>query len=663
MPSSTPITIGVLAHVDAGKTSLTECILHEAGATQTLGSVDKGSAITDNLAMEKSRGISIKASTVRMTWQGQDFDIVDTPGHVDFVAEVDRALSVLDVVVLVVSAREGVQAHTLSLWEGIQERGLPALIFINKIDRSGAYLEEVFQALSHDLDTDLFALNIGDNTQYNPPKVVDFTESAAYLSNAILDSSLANLAETDDKLLEAYLDGNMGDLNSVLKQARAQIRERSLTPVVFGSAKLHLGISELLDALLLLPKANEAINETAARVFKTSFEAKLGRLAHIRSYGTPIRAKDSIWLERQQQEVKVNQVFRAKLGNFEQVEALKAGEIGAITTSEVLLAGDVLGKDKKLAHSFKPISQAVIAVQVVAEEGRNYQKLGEALTLLNIEDPTLEFQWYKNEREFHIKILGPIQTEVLKESLRERFDIIAEFLPPRVIYKETPKSTAEGFVRYWMPKPCWAIMKFLIEPIEKGSGVVFESKVGTNDISTKYQNEVRRAVPWSLRQGIKGWEVTDIKITLLEGSEHQVHSNPGDFLLATPMGIMRGLEAADTDLLEPMYSFNIKAPEDCLGAVLSDLNQMYAQLQAPELAGGFFQLSGRVSVAKAMHYSIAFNAATSGKGRLKLQVDGYEKTDASEDKQRAYKGVSPLHEAQWILHRRGAFKADDRIQD
>lgn len=346
---------------------------------------------------------------------------------------------------------------------------------------------------------------------------------------------------------------------------------------------------------------------------------------------------------------------------LEQVGALKAGEIGIVTTSDLVLAGDVLGKHE-FGDDFNTLSEAVLRVQAVAEDEKDYQKLGEALEILNMEDPQLAFQWYKEEREFHLKILGPIQTEVLKDSLANRFGIAADFSPPKVIYQETPKQSAEGYVRYWMPKPCWAIMTFLIEPAPLGSGVHFTSKVRTSEVSMKYQNEVKRAVPWSLRQGIKGWKVTDLKVTLIQGEEHTVYSNPGDFLLATPMGILRGLENADTDLLEPMYAFQIKAKQELLGAIASDLNQMSAQINTPAFDGEFFILTGRVPVAESMDYGIKFSATTSGKGRLKLTLDGYEKTTTSEEKIRAYQGVSPLDEAQWILHNRGAFKAEDRLR-
>jgi ribosomal protection tetracycline resistance protein len=200
----------------------------------------------------------------------------------------------------------------------------------------------------------------------------------------------------------------------------------------------------------------------------------------------------------------------------------------------------------------------------------------------------------------------------------------------------------------------------LIEPAPLGSGISFTSKVRTSDISNKYINEVKRAIPWSLKQGIHGYEVTDLSITLIEGTEHTVHSNPGDFLLATPMGVLRGLKNAGTDLLEPMYAFEIKANQDLLGPIPNDLNQMNAQIDAPVFENDFFILQGHVSVAAAMNYAIKFNATTSGKGRLKLTLDGYQKTATTEDKIRPYKGVSPLDESQWILHRRGAFKADER---
>jgi len=661
MSAKTVLTIGILAHVDAGKTSLTECLLHQAGATKAQGSVDKGSAITDGLALEKSRGISIKAASVNFSWKQTQFQLVDTPGHIDFAAEVDRALSILDAVILVVSAKEGVQAHTLNLWESLKERNLPVIIFFNKIDRDGVFTEQVFADFQKELGAKLFALNLPDLSDPQQVHIVPFEACSDHADHAIIDHSLENLAECDETFLEKYLEGTVGEMSTILAQALPHIQNGNLYPVLFGSAKLDLGIDGLLDQLeKLIPPPPPYFSSPAAKVFKVEFHEKLGRLAYIKSYGGLLKTKDGIPSQEIGKDIKINQIFKAEAGGLEQVAELHQGEIGLITTSDIILAGDILGNEK-LADSFSKISNAVLAVEAKAVEEKDYQKLGEALEILNLEDPILDFKWFKEEREFHIKILGPIQTEVLKDSLSQRWGIEAEFLPPKVIYKETPTQSAEGFVRYWMPKPCWAIMTFLIEPGEVGSGVSFENKVRTSDISQKYINEVKRAIPWTLKQGLHGYELTDIKITLIKGEEHNVHSNPGDFLLATPMGIMRALENAGTDLLEPMYAFEIKAHQEYLGAVSSDLSQMRATLESPLFDGDFFIMKGRVAVAEAMDYGIQFNATTSGKGRLKLRLDGYEKTTLTEDKTRPYKGVSPLDESQWILHMRGAFKADERM--
>ena len=654
------LTIGILAHVDAGKTSITECLLYHSGATKSLGSVDKGSAITDGLTMEKNRGISIKASSVNFSWENNLFQLIDTPGHIDFSAEVDRSLSILDGVILVVSAKEGIQAHTLNLWESLVERKLPVIIFFNKIDRAGVDAEQVFLDFERDLDIKLFALNYPDLSDPDNPKLLSFTDSGNHIDSTILDTSMENLADFDEAFLACYLEGNTSDLKQILEKGKQNIKTGALYGSLFGSAKLGLGIEELLNSITsLIPQSKTYFSEPVAKVFKVRFHEKKGRLAYIKSYGGLIKSKDLIRSQQLDKDIKINQIFKPHLGDLEQVSELHPGEIGIVTTSDSILSGDILGSEN-LDDQYSKISKAVLDVQVVAKDEKNYQKLGAALDILNVEDPTLDFKWFKDEREFHLKILGPIQTEVLKDSLIQRWAIEAEFLKPKVIYKETPSKSAEGYVRYWMPKPCWAIMTFLIEPAPLGSGISFTSKVRTSDISNKYINEVKRAIPWSLKQGIHGYEVTDLSITLIEGSEHTIHSNPGDFLLATPMGVLRGLENAGTDLLEPMYAFEIKANQNFLGPVSSDLNQMKSQIDPPVFEDDFFILKGRVSVAAAMDYAIKFNATTSGKGRLKLRLDGYEKTTTTDDKIRGYKGVSPLDESQWILHMRGAFKADQR---
>jgi ribosomal protection tetracycline resistance protein len=426
--SNKPIlTIGNLAHEDAGKTSITECLLHHSGATKSLGSVDKGSTITDGLSMEKSRGISIKASAVNFSWENRLFQLVDTPGHIDFSAEVDRSLSILDGVILVVSAREGIQAHTLNLWESLIERKLPVIVFFNKIDRDGVDIEQVFLDFEKDLGAPLFALNYPDLSDPDQPKLLPFTDCSAYLDARILDKSMENLAECDETFLEDYLEGNTSDLRPILEKGKQAIKKGLLYGAIFGSAKLGLGIGELLDSIsTLIPEAKSYFPKPAAKVFKVRFHEKKGRLAYIKSYGGIIKSKDIIRSQQLDKDVKINQIFKPQLGDFLQVSELHPGEIGIITTSEIILSGDVLGAEN-LKHQYSNISTAVLGVQVVAKNEKDYQKLGEALEILNVEDPILDFKWFKEEKEFHLKILGPIQTEVLKENLAQRWAIEAEF--------------------------------------------------------------------------------------------------------------------------------------------------------------------------------------------------------------------------------------------
>ncbi|WP_452597975.1 GTP-binding protein, partial [Pontimicrobium sp. MEBiC01747] len=318
--NKTKITIGILAHVDAGKTTLTEGMLHTAGATRLRGNVDKGSAITDGLEMEKERGISIKTATVDFEWNNTIITIVDTPGHIDFSAEVDRALSVLDVVVLVVSAVEGVQANTLNLWESLQERNIPVLIFINKIDRNGADIEEVFTDLEADLHTHLFALNYADLSNPDAPKLVPFLETTPYLSQSIIEKSFENLTEYDDTFLDAILNDNLPELKTIEHSATSQIASQKLVPLLFGSAKLDMGITPLLNTITSVFKTNtQNTSSNSAKVFKVEYDSRYGRLAHIKLYSGYIKNKDSIWSQQLEKDIKINQILKRKLGTFEPV--------------------------------------------------------------------------------------------------------------------------------------------------------------------------------------------------------------------------------------------------------------------------------------------------------------------------------------------------------
>ncbi len=652
--------IGILAHVDAGKTTLTENFLFLSGQTRQKGSVDDGSAITDSMSVEQQRGISVRSTAVIIPWKDQTINVLDTPGHVDFSSEVERVLRVLDGAIVVLSAVEGVQAHTVTLVNILQEMGIPFIFFVNKMDRDGASFEFVLEAVQKDFGINLLPINCPIDEGTGQTSIVDFwNESHKYseLKNQIIE----HIVTCDDDLLERFLEEQPLSGKIILEQGVKLVFDGVLIPVLVGSAKNSLGVEALLDAVasyLPSPKQDTSL-PFSALVYKVEHHKLHGRLAHIRVFDGQIKSKDTVFLPRNQETKNIGVTKKVRLDKLEDVSGLVAGDIGIITGVSDIYAGDILGAAGRIPPP-TVLQNPVMAVQVIPENRQDYHALRQALQILDSEDPSLALKWYKESQEFHLKIVGPMQTEILENQILERFGILARFEEPTIIYKERPLTKAEGFVRYWMPKPCWAIMTFLIEPGELGSGVVYESKVRTSDVHKKYQNEIERTIPRALKQGIKGWEVTDLKITLIQGEDHEVHSRPGDFILATPMGILRGLEASGTEFLEPVLDFTIKAPEEMLGKVASDLMRMRARFGSPSFAAGYFSLDGVVPAATSLGYSIQLSSMTSGKGRLVFRFRGYEPCLDNEGVVRSYHGVCPLDEAKWILHQRGAYKADER---
>lgn len=655
------LNVGILAHVDAGKTTLTENMLYTSGAIRTKGNVDAGTTTTDRMALEKKRGISIRTAPVSFQWKDYTLNLMDTPGHADFVSEVERSLYIVDSAILVLSAVEGVQSHTYLLWEALRKMGIPTLMVINKVDRQGADFRRVVMQLSKELA-------IAPVVLYSP---VAEGLSSANITNLwcheaadpeLRTLSLESLAIGDDAFLAKYLEGDLFSYEEIIEHTLRQTRERRVVPVVASIAKNEIGTTELLDTVTtLFPPASPTLSadELAAIVFKVEHDPTFGRLAHVRLFSGSLTTKDLILNHTQQKEIKIATIKKNFTAKQVDMGTIAPGDVGILSGIPDIRPGDILGNPAGVRQKMKLIPP-VLTIRIHPEQEADYGKLGEALRHIDAEDPNLGFQWHKEEREMHLTLTGIIRMQILAAELEERFGIAVRFDTPSIIYKETPISSSTGFVEYTMPKPCWAVMAFRIEPGARGSGVVYRSEVGVNRIHRKYQNEIERTIPQALRQGIKGWEVTDIKITLVGGEDHEMHSRPGDFILATPMGIMEGLRRAGTRLLEPIYRYHILAPEETLGSIAGDMNKMRGSIETPVFEEGMVRVSGWVPVATSHEYSIPFNSLTKGKGILRFQFAGYRECPEGEGKERPYKGVNPLHRSQWILHHRGAYKADER---
>ena len=653
--------IAVLAHVDAGKTTITENLLFLGGATRKMGSVDSGSAITDSLQVEKERGISVRSACTSFMWKDTQINLIDTPGHVDFSAEVERVLRVLDAAILVVSAVEGVQAHTHTLYEALRERGIPVLIFINKIDRAGADVLQVCKDLQKELKVPAFALQSCIDEGSNETTICDLWQNNSDdLAEDLKELSLENLANADEEILEKYLEGEELEASYCIAKAKDLCKQSKLNPIMLGVAKNGSGMTELLDAIVnYFPEASaESETEPSALVFKIEHDKTLGRLAHIRMFSGCLKNRDSIRNVIAQRHEKVALIRKIYTNKHVDIGTLEAGDIGIVSGMPEVQVGDILGSEKGIPE-LTTLQIPLLTVGVKSNNEADYAKLAEALQVLSSEDPLLQFEWFKEDREMNLHIMGTIQMEILEMLLNNRFGLEVSFDEPTVVYKETPAKEIEGYIRYTMPKPCWAVLRFKIEPGERGSGITYKSIVGVNDVLQKYQNEVERTIPKALEQGIKGWEVTDIKITLIEGEDHEMHSRPGDFMIATPMGIMNGLQESDTKLLEPILKFRISAPEEFLGKIAGELNQMHAVFANPEFDDGKFHLEGEVPVATSMDFNIRLSSLTGGKGKVKFGFAGYQDCPEGEGREREYKGVNPLDKSQWILHARGAFKTNE----
>lgn len=647
--------IGILAHVDAGKTTITEQFLYASGAIASAGSVDKGTSTTDTMSVERERGISVRLATASFVWDDVCINLIDTPGHVDFCAEVERSLRALDCAVLVISAVEGVQAHTSTIFSALQAQAIPTLIFINKIDRIGADVADVVAEIKRELTPDVVVLQEATNQGEPGAGINLFWQADETPSKGIAESIAESIVEKHDDLLSRFVDGESLSFTALDDALAAGTAAGLHYPVLMGVAKNSVGIVPLLEAIVRYLPAPQAAAEApfSGVVYRIDHTQNLGKTAGVRVFSGSISTRDVVLNATRSTEEKVSQIKKVYTGKLEDVRTLGAGDIGVVCGLAGAQVGDVLGTGENVPDNIS-LSAPLLTVMAVPKDAADFAKLATALTELADEDPMLDLEFFPQQRELHLKISGWIQIEILEAILKERFGLAATFTSPTIIYKETPSQTGFGYERYWMPKPCWAIVKFLIEPLPVGIGVQYESKLGVNDVAFKYQNEVERTIGKALKQGIKGWEVTDLKITLVEGEDHPVHSRPGDFIIATPMAIMNGLVETDTTLLEPILAFKISAARDLLGSITSDLSRLRGSFGNPEITDERFVLEGKIPAATSLDYPVQLASRSGGKAKISTRLCGYEPCAPELGKTTPFRGISPLERAKYILKARGA---------
>lgn len=638
--------VGILAHIDAGKTTLSEQFLYKSNVLKELGSVDKGTTYTDNLEIERKRGISVKSSEANFIWKNTEINIIDTPGHIDFSPEVERAIRVLDCAILLVSAPDGVKPQTEIYFKALRDMNIPTVIFINKIDRMCFDMDKTLDNIKQKLTKDIVPIQTFKDSKLN------FILSN---DNKEIDNFIENLAENDDEILEKYLNNSLS-MDFLKSKLKTLINECKIYPVLFGSALKGIGINELLDFMVdFIDDKHTDNDELSAIVYKIRHDKTKGKSVYLRIFSGEIKSKDLVHNFTRDVFEKVNQIKKLKFQKEIDCNKIESGNMAYVYGFNKAKVGDIIGSDKNVPK-LCAIREPLLIVRVIPNCKGDDFKLRDALFELQEEDPFLNVEWIEDKKEINIRIMGMMQTEVLENILKDRFNLSVSFGKPDVIYKETPKKSGIGFASYTMPKPCWAVVKFQIEPLESGKGVIYETKVRTEYIKLKYQKEVEKQIPITLKQGLYGWEVTDLKITLVDGEDHVMHSNPGDFLIATAMGIMNGLSNVGTCLLEPILDFKISIQEELAGKVLNDILKMRGKILNNESYNKISILEGEVPVSEFLDYPINLGIMSKGKAIVNTKFKKYDKLPFELGKTKERIGVNPLDRAKYILYARNAIK-------
>ena len=585
------ITLGILAHVDAGKTTFSEALLYHAHSLRAMGRVDHQDAFLDAHPLEKERGITIFSDQAIFHHGEDEYFLVDTPGHVDFAAEMERALAVLDYAVLVVSCAEGVQSHTETIWNLLRRRNIPTFVFLNKVDRVGADADRVLEQMRRRLSADCVA--------------------AEHLDESV--------AERDEALLDRYLAGELTQ-QEVEKAALELIAQGKLFPCFRGAALLDQGVQEFLDAFCCLTQTHyDAQKPFGARVFRIRHDAQGNRLTFVKIMSGTLHVKDA--LPVQGESPRVNELRLYNGGRFTAVREAEAGQLIALAGLSDAKVGDVLGQCEPFPQ---PVSQPLLSARVHYPADVPLQTVLAAFRKLDAEDPAIGVQWNEALQELHIRIMGVIQLEVLRELVRERFGFDVTFDRPEIMYRETIAAPVYGAGHY-EPLRHYAEVHFRMEPLPRGSGIVFESRCHVDDLPLQFQNLVRTHVFEKEHLGVlTGSPITDIKLILVAGRRHLKHTEGGDFRQATYRAIRQGLMKAESVLLEPMYGFGIDVPQELIGRVLSDVQKVSGTFDAPETDETGVHVKGRAPVSELMDYAQELAAYSRGLGRMTVRFDGYD---------------------------------------
>lgn len=594
------LAVGILAHVDSGKTTLAESILYISGAIRKLGRVDHKDAFLDTYALEKNRGITIFSKQARFQLEDKEITLLDTPGHVDFSAEMERTLQVLDYAILVINGADGVQGHTVTLWKLLKRYQVPVFIFVNKMDQPGTDQEKILEELQKKLDS-----NCIDFDSHNTETLYD------------------SIAMCSENLMEEYLD-----TGKISRQAIDQaILNRQMFPCMFGSALKMDGVKELLEFINEHMICREYPEKFGARVFKIVRDEQDNRLTYMKITGGSLKVKamltdyqEGMDLSECWQE-KADQIRLYSGGTYNTVNEVTAGTVCAVTGLSKTFCGEGLGIE---TESGQPVLEPVLTYQVILPQECNVHDMYLKLCKLEEEEPQLHIVWDENLSEIHAQVMGEVQIEILKSLIAERFHTEVEFGTGNIVYKETITEPVIG-IGHFEPLRHYAEVHLLLEPLERGSGLEFATNCSEDELDRNWQRLVLTHLEERRHKGVlTGSEITDMRITLIAGRAHTKHTEGGDFRQATYRAVRQGLKSANSILLEPVYEFQLEIPQEQVGRAMSDIQRRYGSFEPPVIEGDMAYITGTAPVVTMRDYQMEVTSYTRGHGRFSCTLKGYE---------------------------------------
>ncbi len=681
MPRELPLTeirnMGIAAHIDAGKTTTTERILFYSGLIHKMGEVHEGTSVTDWMEQEKERGITITAAAITSTWKGKQINLIDTPGHVDFTVEVERSMRVLDGVVIVLCSVGGIQPQTKTVWGQANRYGVPRLIFVNKMDRTGANFYRVFEQAKEQLRSNIHAIQLPIGAEENLKGIIDLIEEKAYIyaENDPLGKNIQEIAipddmkekaaeyratlieaivETDDALAERYLGGEEISIDELKKALRKAVCEMKIMPILCGSAFKNKGVQLLLDAVIdYLPSpvdvaaikgtmrdGSEVIRKSddnepfSALAFKVMTDPFVGRLTFLRVYSGKLEAGSYVYNASKDKKERVSRLVRLQADERTEVKEIAAGDICAAVGLKDTFTGDTLCDEKApIILESMQFPEPVISVAIEPKTKADQDKLSTGLNKLAEEDPTFKVHVDHETGQTIISGMGELHLEIIVDRLLREFKVGATVGKPQVAYRETikGKTQIEGkYVRQTGGKGQYGHVWLELEPLEAGKGFEFVNKIVGGAIPKEYIPAVEKGIKEAMEGGvISGHPVIDIKVTLFDGSFHEVDSSEMAFHIAGSQAFKDGFKKASPIILEPIFAVEVEVPENFMGDVIGDLSSRRGQIEGMETDRGISKVKAKVPLSEMFGYATDIRNRTQGQGTFTMQFANYAELPAS----------------------------------